>query len=140
MHIRIAAVGARSIRYTAHVTKDGVAVATGSLTIACIAKQSGAPLRSTTIPPEIAGRFDGCAPPSGTMTSHHGDIPDTASMTGGSSDPPDSECQPRPILEARQAERLTDLLGSLRGRKRLLPPQARRRRRSREPVHGASGT
>ena len=62
VHIRIAAVGARSIRYTAHVTKDGVAVATGSLTIACIAKQSGAPLRSTTIPPEIAGRFE-VAPP-----------------------------------------------------------------------------
>ena len=50
------------------------------------------------------------------MTSHHGDIPHTASMTSGSSDPPDSECQPRPILEARQAERLTGLLGSLRGR------------------------
>ena len=62
VHIRIAAIGARSIRYTAHVTKDGAAVATGSLTIACIAKQSRAPLRSTTIPPEIAGRFE-VAPP-----------------------------------------------------------------------------
>ena len=50
------------------------------------------------------------------MTSHHGNIPDSASMTTGSSDPPVSECQPRPILEARQAERLTGLLRCLRGR------------------------
>ena len=62
VHIRIAAISARSIRYTAHVTKDGTAVATGSLTIACIAKEVGAPLRSTAIPPEIAGRFR-VAPP-----------------------------------------------------------------------------
>ena len=56
--IRIAAIGARSIRYTAHVSKDGTAIATGSLAIACIARQAGAPLRSTAIPPEIAGRFE----------------------------------------------------------------------------------
>ena len=56
--IRIAAIGARSIRYTAHVAKDGDAIATGSLTIACIARKAGAPLRSTAIPPEIAGRFE----------------------------------------------------------------------------------
>ena len=60
--IRIAAIGARSIRYTAHLTKDGTAVATGSLTIACIAKRAGTPLRSTPIPPEIAGRFEVAAP------------------------------------------------------------------------------
>lgn len=60
--IRIAAIGARSIRYTAHVTKDATAVATGSLTIACIARHADAPLRSTAIPPAIAGRFE-VAPP-----------------------------------------------------------------------------
>lgn len=58
VHIRIAAIGARSIRYAARVTKEGDAIATGSLTIACIAKRAGAPLRSTRIPPEIAGRFE----------------------------------------------------------------------------------
>ena len=62
VHIRIAAIGARSIRYTAHVTKDGTAIATGSLTIACIARQAGGPLRATAIPAEIAGRFE-VAPP-----------------------------------------------------------------------------
>ena len=58
VHIRIAAIGARSMRYAASIRKDGTAVATGSLTIACIAKGAGAPLRSTEIPPEIAGRFE----------------------------------------------------------------------------------
>ena len=62
VRIRIAAVGARSIRYAAHVTKEGAAIATGSLTVACVARQAGAPLRSTAIPPEIASRFE-VAPP-----------------------------------------------------------------------------
>ena len=62
VHIRVAAIGARSMRYTAHVTRDGTAVATGSLTIACIARQAGAPLRSTEIPPAIAGRFEVASP------------------------------------------------------------------------------
>ena len=62
VHIRIADIGARSISYTAHVTRDGAAVATGSLTIACISRQAGTPLRSTEIPPEVARRFE-VAPP-----------------------------------------------------------------------------
>lgn len=62
VHIRIVAIGTRSIRYATQVKKDGAAVATGSLTIACIAKQPGGPLRSTEIPPDIAGRFE-VAPP-----------------------------------------------------------------------------
>ena len=62
VRIRIAAIGARSIRYAAHVTKEGAAIATGSLTVACVDRQAGAALRSTAIPPEIAGRF-AVAPP-----------------------------------------------------------------------------
>ena len=62
VHIRIAAIGARSLRYAARVTKDATAIATGNLTIACIAKGQGAPFRSTAIPPEIASRF-AVAPP-----------------------------------------------------------------------------
>ena len=62
VHIRIARVGEKSIRYAAHVTKDGDAVATGSLTVACIDKRPGVPFRSMPIPPEIAGRFE-VAPP-----------------------------------------------------------------------------
>ncbi len=62
VHIRIARVGEKSIRYATCVTKDGDRVATGSLTVACIDKRPGAPFRSTAIPPEIAGRFE-VAPP-----------------------------------------------------------------------------
>ncbi len=62
VHIRIAAIGARSIRYAARVTKDGTAVASGSLTVACVARTPGAPLGSTAIPPDVAGRFE-VAPP-----------------------------------------------------------------------------
>ena len=62
VRIRIARVGERSIRYAAHVTKDRAAIATGSLTVACIDKRPGAPFRSTRIPAEIAGRFE-VAPP-----------------------------------------------------------------------------
>ena len=58
VHIRIARVGQKSIRYAAHVTKDGEPVATGSLTVACIDKRPGVPFRSTPIPVEIAGRFE----------------------------------------------------------------------------------
>ena len=54
VHIRIARVGEKSIRYATRVTKDGESVATGSLTVACIDKRPGAPFRSTPIPAEIA--------------------------------------------------------------------------------------
>ena len=58
VHIRIARVGEKSIRYAARVTKDGESVATGSLTVACIDKRPGVPFRSTPIPAEIAGRLE----------------------------------------------------------------------------------
>ena len=62
VHIRIARVGEKSIRYATEVTKDGHAIATGSLTVACIDKRPGAPFRSTPIPPEIAERFEAAMP------------------------------------------------------------------------------
>ena len=50
------------------------------------------------------------------MTTDHRHVPDPTPATGGPTDPPDSECQPRPALEAQQAERLAALLRHLRGR------------------------
>ena len=50
------------------------------------------------------------------MTAHHGNVPDTPPAAGGATDPPAGECQPRAVLEARQAERLAALLRHLRGR------------------------
>ncbi len=57
VHIRIVELGARSIRYATELTKDGQSLATGSLTIACVAREPGRPLRSTPIPAEIAERL-----------------------------------------------------------------------------------
>ncbi len=47
----------RSLSYRATVTRDGDVAARGTLTIACVAKEAGRPMRSTPIPPEIASRF-----------------------------------------------------------------------------------
>ena len=57
VHIRIVELSARSIRYATELTKDGQSLATGSLTIACVAREPGRPLRSTPIPAGIAERF-----------------------------------------------------------------------------------
>jgi len=51
----------RSIRYRADVTRDGTAIATGTLAIACVRKGPGG-LEATEIPPEVARRF-AVAPP-----------------------------------------------------------------------------
>ena len=58
VHIRIAEIGAKTIRYATYVTRNGAPIATGSLTVACVAKRPGEPLKSTRIPPEIAARFE----------------------------------------------------------------------------------
>ena len=47
----------RSLSYRATITKDGDVAARGALTIACVAKEAGRPMRSTPIPPDIASRF-----------------------------------------------------------------------------------
>ena len=57
VHIRIAALNPRSIRYAAEITRDDESIASGTLTIACVAKEPGAPLRSTPIPSGIVERF-----------------------------------------------------------------------------------
>ena len=58
VHIRIARVGEQSIQYAARVTKDGAAIATGRLIVACVARRPGEPLQATAIPPAIAARFE----------------------------------------------------------------------------------
>ena len=57
VHIRIVRIGEKSIRYAAEVTKGGEAVASGSLTIACVRRQPGKPLAATAIPPDIIRRL-----------------------------------------------------------------------------------
>ncbi len=47
----------RSLSYRATITKGGDTAARGTLTIACVAKEPGQPMRSTPIPTDIASRF-----------------------------------------------------------------------------------
>jgi acyl-CoA thioester hydrolase len=55
--IRVVEVASRTIRYVCRLTKDGAHVATGRLTIVCVRKAAGEPMRAIAIPPEIAQRF-----------------------------------------------------------------------------------
>ena len=58
VHIRIAEITAKTIRYATAVTRDDTRIATGSLTIACVRKRPGEPLKATEIPPAIGERFE----------------------------------------------------------------------------------
>jgi acyl-CoA thioester hydrolase len=55
--IRVVEIASRTIRYECRLTKDGVHVATGRLTIVCVRKAAGEPMRAVAIPAEIAERF-----------------------------------------------------------------------------------
>jgi acyl-CoA thioester hydrolase len=55
--IRVVEIASRTIRYECRLTKDGEHVATGRLTIVCVRKAAGEPLRAIAIPAEIAERF-----------------------------------------------------------------------------------
>jgi acyl-CoA thioester hydrolase len=57
IHIRITAVEEKKIRYVCVLTRGEKKIATGTLTIVCVSKQPGEPMKAMPIPPEIAGRF-----------------------------------------------------------------------------------
>ena len=58
VHLRVAAKAAKTIRYNAVLQKDGEILAEGSLTIICVRRQAGEPMRATDIPADIADRFE----------------------------------------------------------------------------------
>jgi acyl-CoA thioesterase FadM len=57
VYIRVAGLTAKTIRYTCVLEKDGVRFATGALTIACVRKHAGEPVKAIEIPADIASRF-----------------------------------------------------------------------------------
>ncbi|MET0556112.1 MAG: thioesterase family protein [Vicinamibacteria bacterium] len=59
--IRVVELASRTMRYQCRLTKDGALVATGRLTIVCVRKAAGEPLRAIAIPAEIAARFQAVA-------------------------------------------------------------------------------
>ena len=58
VRLTIAEITAKTIRYTATVTRGDTNIATGSLTVACVRKVAGEPMRSMEIPVDIATRFE----------------------------------------------------------------------------------
>jgi YbgC/YbaW family acyl-CoA thioester hydrolase len=56
--IRIAAITVKTIRYDCLLSRGDTRIATGTLTIACVSKRPGEPMRAIPIPPEIADRFE----------------------------------------------------------------------------------
>jgi YbgC/YbaW family acyl-CoA thioester hydrolase len=58
VHVRIAAIAQRTIRYTCLVQRGDARIASGSLTIACVSRTPGEPMKAIAIPPDIASRFE----------------------------------------------------------------------------------
>jgi YbgC/YbaW family acyl-CoA thioester hydrolase len=54
--IRVVAIGEKTMRYVCLITQGETKIASGTMTIACVSKRHER-LRSISIPPEIAGRF-----------------------------------------------------------------------------------
>jgi YbgC/YbaW family acyl-CoA thioester hydrolase len=58
VHLRIAAKDRRTIRYSVQLQTDDEILAVGSLTIICVRRRPGEPLRSADIPADISERFE----------------------------------------------------------------------------------
>jgi acyl-CoA thioester hydrolase len=56
--IRIAAIEQKTIRYTCLLTRNDERIASGTLTIICVSKRAGEPMKAMAIPPEIVARFE----------------------------------------------------------------------------------
>ena len=63
VHLRIAEKTRKTIRYAAMLKKDGELLAEGSLTIICVRRTPGEPLRATDIPPDLDALFEVAAGP-----------------------------------------------------------------------------
>ena len=57
VRVRIAAISNRTIRYACLLTRADDTIATGSMTIACVAERPGEPMRAVAIPPEVTARL-----------------------------------------------------------------------------------
>jgi YbgC/YbaW family acyl-CoA thioester hydrolase len=58
VHIRVAAIGGKSMRYACLITRGADRIATGQLAIACVEKGPNRTMRAIAIPDDIAERFE----------------------------------------------------------------------------------
>ena len=57
VHIRVAEKTKKTFRYAAELRKDGEVIAVGSLTIICVRREPGQPMKAVDMPAMIAERF-----------------------------------------------------------------------------------
>ena len=62
VQLRVTGKTPKTLSYSATIEKDGTTLARGTLTVACVRKRPGEPMRSTEIPADIADRFAVAAP------------------------------------------------------------------------------
>jgi YbgC/YbaW family acyl-CoA thioester hydrolase len=55
--IRVAAITRRTMRYACLMTRGDTKIATGSLTLTCVSKPPGEPMRAIDLPADVVGRF-----------------------------------------------------------------------------------
>jgi YbgC/YbaW family acyl-CoA thioester hydrolase len=55
--IQVASIRSKTIKYSCALMLGGELVATGTMTVACVRKTPGAPMRAIPFPPEIIDRF-----------------------------------------------------------------------------------
>ena len=58
VHIRVEAVGEKSIRYRAVLTRGDTTIATGTTTVVCVRTRPNEPMKAVPLPPEIAAKFE----------------------------------------------------------------------------------
>jgi YbgC/YbaW family acyl-CoA thioester hydrolase len=63
VHIRIAAIGEKTIRYACEVVRGDTRIASGAMTIACVRYVPGEPMKAVAIPASFASRFRVAAQP-----------------------------------------------------------------------------
>jgi acyl-CoA thioester hydrolase len=66
-HIRIVEIGEKKIRYSCALACDGAKVATGTMTIVCVARRPNEPMKAVPIPADILSHFQ--VAPEGSQNS-----------------------------------------------------------------------
>jgi acyl-CoA thioester hydrolase len=56
-HIRIVEIGEKKIRYSCSILSSGTTIATGTMTVVCVAKRPNEPMKAVPIPAEIVSHF-----------------------------------------------------------------------------------
>ena len=58
VHLRVAAISEKTIRFTYALMRGADDIASGSMTVACVDQRPGEPMRARRIPADIAARFE----------------------------------------------------------------------------------